>query len=99
LIALVYLLATSGHDDGALLGRSGMVVGVQVFLVAVALLSVLAGGRGRGDEPGSDDDGPGGHRPEPRRPPPEPDISWPDFERQFAEHVEAIKGRDEVPTA
>jgi hypothetical protein len=78
-------------------GRLAMVVGLQVFLVLVALLSIAAGGRGGGDEPGSDDDGPGWRRPEPRPPPPEPHVSWPDFERQFAEHVEAIRARDKVP--
>jgi hypothetical protein len=78
-----------------------MIVGVQGILVALVLLSLAAGGRAGGDEPGSDDDddGPGGGHPEPKRPPPEPFVSWPDFERQFAEHVEAMRGRDKVPAA
>jgi hypothetical protein len=75
-----------------------MVIGLQAFMVLVALVSFAAGGGG-GGEPGSDDDGPGWHRPEPRRPPPEPHVSWPDFERQFAEHVEGMRARDEVPAA
>ena len=73
-------------------------VGVQAFVVGLAWLSV-AGGGPADDEPGSDGDGPDWDRPEPRRPPPEPHVSWPDFERQFAEHVRARGSRDKVPAA
>jgi len=87
----------SAHDAGLVLIRVAVVVGFQAFLVGVILLSLLGGGAG-GDEPGSDDDdGPGGRHPEPWRPPPEPFVSWPDFERQFAEHVEALRARDKAP--
>ena len=72
-----------------------MIVVFQAFVVGMTLLS-LAGGRGGGEEPDSDDDGPGWRRPEPRRPPPEPHVSWPDFERQFHEHVKTDRARDEV---
>jgi hypothetical protein len=76
-----------------------MIVGFQAFVIVIALLSIAAGGGMGGDEPGSTDDGPDWRRPEPRRPPPEPHVSWPDFEQQFAEHVEAMRARDKVPAA
>jgi hypothetical protein len=94
---LIYLLVASGHDAGDILGRTAIVIGFQAFVIMFALLLIAAGGGGGGGEPGSDDDGPGWRRPEPRRPPPEPHVSWPDFERQFAEHVEARRTRDKVP--
>ena len=97
MLALIYVSVASEHDAGILLGRAAMIIGFQVFLIMVALLSIAAGGGAGGDEPGSDDDGPGWRRPEPRRPPPEPHVAWPDFERQFAEHVEAMRARDKVP--
>ena len=95
MIALICLLAASGHDAALVVGRAATIAGFMAFVVAVACLAVVAGGDG-GDEPGSDDDGPGWSPPEPRRPPPEPHVSWPDFEREFAEHVEALGARDKV---
>jgi hypothetical protein len=76
-----------------------MIVGFQAFVIGLVLLSMAAGGGAGGDdESGSDDGGPG-RRPEPWRPPPDPLVSWPDFEGQFAEHVESIRARDKVPAA
>jgi hypothetical protein len=82
-----------------MLGRVAMVIGFQAFMIGVALLSIAAGGGSGGgdDDPGSDDDGRGWRRPGPPPLPPEPHVSWPDFERQFAEHVAAMRTRDKVP--
>ena len=95
---LIYLLAAPG-DAGVVFGHVVVIVCFQAFVVVLACLSIAAIGSGGGDEPGSDGDGPGWHRPEPRQPPPEPHLSWPDFERQFAEHVAALRARDKVPSA
>jgi hypothetical protein len=98
-IPLVYLLVASDDETALLLGRIALIVGVQVFVVVLVCLSIALGGRGR-DDPGSDDDdGRGRPRPEPPPPPSEPPVSWPDFERQFAEHVQARRARDKVPSA
>ena len=96
MLALIYLLAASAHDAGVILGRVAMVMGFQAFVIVLTWLSVREIGR-EGEDPGSDGDGPDWRRPDPRRPPPEPHLSWPDFERQFAEHVEARRARDKVP--
>ena len=78
-------------------GSSGRSVGVQAFVVLLAGLSIVLGGGG-GDAPGSDDDGRGPRRPQPPRTPTELHVSWPDFERQFAKHVEALRAGDKVTT-
>ena len=98
MVTLIYLFAAAGNDTGILLGRVLMVVAFQLFVLGLTFLSLAATGDG-GDEPGPDDDGRGWDRPAPRQPPPEPHLSWPDFERQFAEHVNALRARDNVPSA
>jgi hypothetical protein len=45
------------------------------------------------DSPGSDGDGPGRGRRRPRKPPPDAPDWWPEFERDFAEHVAALGRR------
>jgi hypothetical protein len=97
-VPLIYLVAASGSDAALLFGRVALIIGFQAFVVLLTCLSIAMGGNGQ-DDSGPDDEGPGWGRPEPRQPPPEPHMSWPDFERQFAEHVEGIRARDKVPAA
>ena len=98
IIALTLLyLVVSGHGAETALVSFGVIVGIH--LLAGLLICVwVALGLGGNDDSGSDDDGPGWRR-RPRPPqPPDPPVSWPDFERQFAEHVEALGDRDTVAT-
>ena len=50
------------------------------------------GGSGDDQDQGGDD--PGWRRDGPRTPPPDAPVCWPDFERQFAEHVAALAERE-----
>jgi hypothetical protein len=54
------------------------------------------GGEDGGDRPGSGSGGgPGwGRRCPPRKPPPDAPVWWGEFERRFAEHVEALGVRE-----
>jgi hypothetical protein len=62
-------------------------------LLAFALLQLLMGivvwrlFRPSGQSDGGDDGGSDGDDIVPKRPPPDPVICWPEFERQFAEYV------------
>ena len=96
LLTLLYLVV-SGHGVETALVSFGVIVAIH--LVAGLLICVwFALDPGDNDDSGSDDDGPGwGRRPPPPHPP-EPPVSWPDFERQFAEHVKALGERDPVAT-
>ncbi len=98
MIALIYLLFASGHDAALVIGRVALIVGVQATVVLLACLSIAMGGGGR-EDPGSDDDGRGPPRPQPPRTPTEPHVSWPDFERQFAEHVDALRAGDKIASS
>ena len=53
------------------------------------------GGEDGGDDPGSEGGGPGWRRRRrPPNPPPGGPVCWAEFERQFAEHVEALGARE-----
>jgi len=91
-LTLLTLFATAEGGNSALTAV-GMLVGAQVIagvLIWVFFIAKVGGD----DDPGSDDDGPGWGRRPPT--PPEPPVSWPDFERQFAEHVQALGDRGAV---
>ena len=92
LITLLSLFATA-PGAGIALTAIGVLVGVQVIAGLLIWLWLVAN-LGGSDDPGSAGDGPGGSRRPPK--PPEPPSSWPDFERQFAEHVKALGDRDMV---
>lgn len=70
-----------------------LVVLAMCFAASVlAIWGVFRGGHD-GDESDPGDDGPGPRRPPPAPPPPprpDPTVSWPEFERQFAEHVATL---------
>ena len=65
---------------------------VAIGLVA-AVFVIRAAIRRRDDGEEPPDPGDGGTRRQrpPRTPPPEPSVSWPEFERQFAEHVASLR--------
>jgi hypothetical protein len=55
--------------------------------VMLILWRVFMSGGTDGHDPGSGGGGPGWRRRRPRKPPPHDPAWWPEFERQFAEHV------------
>ena len=98
IIALTLLyLVVSGHGAETAIVSFGVIVGIHLLAGLLICVWVVLG-PGRNDDPGSDDDGPGWRRWPPPQRPPEPPVSWPDFERQFAEHVESLGDRDPVAT-
>ena len=69
------------------------VVAVLDLFVMLILWRVFRSGGADGHDPGSDGGGPGWRRRRPRKPPPHDPAWWPEFERQFAEHVAARAAR------
>jgi hypothetical protein len=62
------------------------------FGILFVLRRILGPGGDEGEEPGSDGGGRGRRRdPAPRRPPPDGLVCWPEFERQFADHVAGLR--------
>ena len=93
-LALAHHLAAEAEPASA--GTIGVVVLAVIAGLELALLIACArvGRSGpEDDDPGSDDDGPGWGDPQPRTPPPDAPVCWPEFERQFAEYVAAQAGR------
>ncbi len=90
----------SGDDAGV----------ATIVAVVTALLGLLAGvgivvrallglAGDDGDDAGDDGGGgPGRRRPLPRRPPPAPPDWWPEFEREFADHVRADSRKRGIET-
>ena len=77
---------------------------LELFLAMCLVADVFviwAAFRGRedGEEPRDPGDGGTGRRRPPRTPPPEPSVSWSDFERQFAEYVAYCGFLSPVPAA
>ena len=86
----IYLAADVGPRASA--GTVGIVILVAIATLELAVM--IAFSRiGRPHDPGDDDqddDDPGWGRDGPRTPPPDaPPVSWPEFEREFAEYVAA----------
>jgi hypothetical protein len=80
------------------LGIGGELVAVAIVMVSATLLLRLLGWLDAGDEPGeaeSGGGGDGGEDPLPEQPSDGGGDSepwwWPDFEREFAEHVERLR--------
>jgi hypothetical protein len=70
------------------------VMAVWDLSVMLILARVFMSGGAGGHDPGSDGGGPGWRRRRrPRKPPPRDPAWWPEFERQFAEHVAAQAAR------
>jgi hypothetical protein len=70
------------------------VMAVWDLSAMLILWYVFMSGGADGHDPGSDGGGPGWRRRRrPRKPPPHDPAWWPEFERQFAEHVAAQAAR------
>jgi hypothetical protein len=66
-----------------------------IVLLVIWLRNEIAKRRGPDEGDGSDDGGGGGGRRPPPSPPPVGPVSWPEFEREFADYVRA---RSSAPT-
>jgi hypothetical protein len=93
----IYLTAETAPRASA--GTAGIAILVAIATLELAVM--IAFSRiGRSHDPGDDDqddDGPGWGREGPRTPPPDaPPVSWPEFEREFAEYVAALETRRDV---
>jgi hypothetical protein len=95
LALMLYLVADAERspDGMAVLPVLAAMAALQLGVMLI-LWRVFGSGGADGDDPGSGDDGPGWRRRRrPRKPPPDAPIWWPEFERQFAEHVAAAGAR------
>ena len=93
----IYLAADAAPRASA--GAVG--IGILVAIATLELAVMIAFSRiGRNHDPGDDDqddDDPGWGRDGPRTPPPDaPPVSWPEFEREFAEYVACLETRRDV---
>ena len=93
-LALTIYLAADVERPAA--GAVGIVVLVAIATLEIAVMIAFArigrsGGSDDDQDQGGDD--PGWGRGGPRTPPPDAPVCWPEFERQFAEHVAAIAER------
>ena len=92
----IYLAADASPRASA--GTVGIAILVAIATLELAVM--IAFSRiGRRNDPGDDDqddDGPGWGRDEPRTPPPDSPVSWPEFEREFAEYVAGLETRRDV---
>jgi hypothetical protein len=89
LALIVYLLADAerSSDGMSILPVLAAMAGWQLSVMLI-LWRVFRFGGADGDDPGPGGDGPGWRRRRrPRKPPPDDPVCWPEFERQFAEHV------------
>jgi hypothetical protein len=91
-LALIVHMAAAGERPSA--GAIGILVLILIAGMELAVLIAFAR-MGRSDGSDGDDaedgDDPGWGKDRPRTPPPDAPFSWPEFERQFAEHVAALE--------
>ena len=94
----IYLAADAAPRASA--GTVGIVILVAIATLELAVMiafSRIGRDHDPGDDADQDDDGPGWGRDGPRTPPPDaPPVSWPDFEREFAEYVACLETRRDV---
>jgi hypothetical protein len=93
----IYLTAEAAPRASA--GTLGIAILVAIATLELAvMIAVSRIGRpyDPDDDADGDDDGPGWGRDGPRTPPPDAPVSWPEFERDFAEYVTALRTRREV---
>jgi hypothetical protein len=98
---LVLLLYLAAHAERS---SEGMTVVAVLAVIAALQLGVMLILRrvfrpddADDDDPGSGGGGPGWRRRRrPRKPPPDGPVCWPEFERQFAEHVAALGAGESV---
>jgi len=93
----IYLAAEAGPRASA--GTVGIAILVAIATLELAVMIAFSRiGRpyDPGDDADGDDDDPGWGRDEPRTPPPDAPVSWPEFERDFADYVTALRTRRDV---
>ena len=96
LALMLYVVADAERSSGgtSILAVLAAMAAWQLGLMLI-LWRVFRRGGTDGDDPGSGGDGPGWRRRRrPRTPPPDGPVCWPEFERQFAEHVAAVGARE-----
>ena len=94
-LALTIYLAADVERPAA--GAVGIVVLVAIATLEIGVMIAFSRiGRSGGSDDDQDEGGddPGWGRGSPRTPPPDAPVCWPEFERQFAEHVAAIAERE-----
>jgi hypothetical protein len=89
-VLTLYLVAQAERSSS---GTSVVAILAAMYALQLGVMLILWRAFGRGgadeDDPGLGGDGPGGRHRRPRKPPPDDPECWPEFERQFAEHVAA----------
>jgi hypothetical protein len=90
LAVMLYLTATGQASTDT----TAVAILIAIFALQLAVMLILRRifrpHDADDDDPGSGGDGPGWRRGRgPRKPPPDEPVDWPEFERQFAEHVAA----------
>lgn len=90
LAVMLYLAATAQPSTDTTAVAILMAIFALQFAVMLILRRIFRPDDADGDDPGSGGDGPGWRRGRgPRTPPPDEPVDWPEFERQFAEHIAA----------
>lgn len=90
LAVMLYLAATAQPSTDTTAVAILMAIFALQFAVMLILRRIFRPDDADGDDPGSGGDGPGWRRGRgPRKPPPDEPVDWPEFERQFAEHIAA----------
>jgi hypothetical protein len=90
LAVMLYLAATAQASTDT----TAVAILIAIFALQLAVMLILRR-IFRADDTEDDDPGSGGDDPGwrggrgPRKPPPDEPVDWPEFERQFAEHVAA----------
>ena len=80
--------ATGTGDPIAIVGALAAAMTLALVIGLVCWVAFRFGSDDDESDPG--DEGPGCRREPPRTPPPDPEVSWPEFEKQFADHVASL---------
>jgi hypothetical protein len=88
-VTLYFVVASHHAPDSTAIAILAAMFGLQLAIMVI-LRRIFRPDDADGDDPGSGGDDPGWGRDRgPRTPPPEGLVSWPEFERQFADYVAA----------
>jgi hypothetical protein len=94
----IYLTADVERPAAGAVGIAVLVAIATLELAVMIAFSRIGRSGGSDDDQDEGGDDPGWGREGPRTPPPDAPVCWPEFERQFAEHVAALAERDrQVP--
>jgi hypothetical protein len=90
-LAFAFLLVADVERSSGGTSILPVVAGIAAVELSGMLIlwRIFMWGRAEGDDSGPGGGGPGWRRRRPRKPPPSGPAWWPEFERQFAEHVAA----------